>query len=114
MNTLVKHILLGTLIAPLVAPGALAQAAMTGEQIKAAVSGKSYDFAGQYNGVMEFGADGSASLTLRIGTKRTGSWQVKGNEFCSTWQGEAEQCATWTSESGGTIKTSKGFTLTPK
>jgi len=114
MNDPLRNVLFGALVASLFASSASAQTAMTGEQITAAVSGKSYDFAGEYNGVMEFGADGTASLTMRIGTKRTGSWQVKGNEFCSKWQGEPEKCATWTDAGGGTIKTSLGFTLTPK
>lgn len=114
MRNTVGFVLAGALAVPLLASGASAQTPMTGAQIKAAVSGKAYNFTGEYNGVMEFGADGSAALTLRIGAKRTGTWQVKGNEFCSTWQGESEKCGTWTDMGDGTIKTSRGFTLTPK
>ena len=69
MNNLLKSVVLGVLIAPLYVSGVSAQTAMTGEQINAAASGKAYDFTGQLNGVMDFGADGTASLTLRIGTK---------------------------------------------
>lgn len=90
-----------------------AKAEMTGDQIKAAVSGKTMDFAGKYNGVMNFGTDGSASMTLKVGIKKTGKWFIKGNEFCSQWDGEGEQCGTWT-DAGGKYTTSNGYTMTPQ
>ena len=101
------------LVLPVLMFAGQAKAEMTGDQIKAAVSGKTFSFAGKYNGTMNFGTDGTASMTLKIGVKKSGKWSVNGNQFCSQWDGEGEQCGTWNDE-GGKYVTRKGYTMTPQ
>ncbi len=113
MTSILKTVTICAIALPIFGLASEARADMTGDQIKAAVSGKTMDFAGKYNGTMVFDADGAASMTLKIGVKKTGKWSVKGNQFCSQWQGEGEQCGTWNSE-GGKYVTSNGYTMTPQ
>ena len=101
------------LVLPVLMFAGQAQAAMTGDQIKAAVSGKTLAFTGEFNGTANFATDGTSSMTLKAGEKNTGKWKIDGDKFCSQWSDWAEECATWTDE-GGKYVTSNGYTMTPQ
>ena len=113
MTDILKALSICALALPVVLLAAPAKAEMTGDQIKSAVSGKTFSFTGKYNGTMKLGADGAASMTLRVGVTKTGKWFINGNQFCSQWEGEGEQCGTWT-DAGGKYTTSNGYTMTPE
>lgn len=113
MTNVSKSLTALALVLPVLMFAGQAKAEMTGDQIKAAVSGKTFDFTGEYNGEATFSADGTASMTLKIGTKLGGKWEVEGDKFCTHWDSQDRGCATWKDE-GGKYVTSTGYTMTPQ
>ena len=93
-----------------------AQAEMTGAQIKAAASGKTFSISGPKSGTIGLRSNGTAWVKMSSGWSSTGKWWVSGNKFCRKWnrKGQSVRCYTWISVSGGKIKTGGGGTLTPR
>ena len=95
-----------------------AQAEMTGAQIKAAASGKTFSYSRpkKSGGTIGLRSNGTAWIKTSSGWSSTGKWWVGGNNFCRQWKGKGQSvlCGTWTSIGGGKIKGSRGGTLTPR
>ena len=75
------------------APAAAAPAKMTGEEIKAALTGNSV--AGVWGStpyVSSFDASGSTVYTAQGRAPAQGRWSVKGDQYCSTWEQGGESC----------------------
>ena len=91
-----------------------AQAVMTGAQIKAAASGKTFAYSGPDSGTMGLRANGTAWVKDSSGWSSTGKWWVSGNNFCRYWKGKSSRCSSWTSLGGGKYSTGNGYTLRRK
>jgi hypothetical protein len=75
------------------APAAAAPAKMTGEEIKAALTGNSV--AGVWGStpyVSSFDASGGTVYTAQGRAPAQGRWSVKGDQYCSTWEQTGESC----------------------
>lgn len=123
MKSYLRKLLLCAVALPFLILGTAAQAAMTDAEIKAAVSGKSFKYSGPATGTVGYRTNGVKNITYTYKGKvksKTGTWWVKGNKICSkqTRKGskgkKVVQCQTLTSLGGGKIKSSNGYTLTPK
>ena len=93
-----------------------AQAAMTGAQIKAARSGKSFTLTGPTSGSVEFYSNGSYRVKNRRGT-HNGSWWISGNRYCSKRSRKGKmttKCHSMTDIGGGKYWNNDGYTYTPK
>ena len=73
--------------------GTAMAADMTGDEIKATISGKTVylecgatSTGGQGQGVIYFGADGTAIYKSAGRGMLNGTWAVKGNEACTDWK----------------------------
>ena len=73
--------------------GTAIAADMTGDEIKATISGKTVylecgatSTGGQGQGVIYFGADGTAIYKSAGRGMLNGTWAVKGNEACTDWK----------------------------
>jgi hypothetical protein len=96
---------------------------MTHDEIKAALTGKTFTYSGPSSGTVGYSADGTSSITYTYKGKKkskTGSWWVDGDKLCTkqTRKGskgkETTQCQTLTSLGGGKIESDSGYTLAPQ
>lgn len=111
---------LGTFALSILVPATSAQAAMTGPEIKTAVSGKTLAYQkGSSRGTVTYGSGGSLRINWnskgKSGTK-SGSWWISGNKVCAKYargksKNKSTECNSWTSLGGGKFKSSSGATL---
>jgi hypothetical protein len=81
-------------------------APLTGEQIKATISGKSAKWSsGKIGGTIGWKADGTQTVTGNFNgfSEDSGRWRIQGNKLCSSWKkirNGSERCDTWESKGG--------------
>lgn len=115
MKQIIRNLSLCAVALPFLLFGTSAQAAMTGAQLKAALSGKTFAYSrGSDSGTMGLRSNGTAWIKGSSGWSNTGKWWISGNEMCRKWKGKSAGCGTWTSLGGGKYRTGSGYTMTKR
>src|SRR5262245_11156820 len=86
----------------MLATSAIAQDAMTGDELEALLPDKTFVVAGtDYSGQFILKSDGSAKGSVKSASGKVtdfvGVWYIEGNQFCHSWDNEGgkEVCETW-------------------
>jgi hypothetical protein len=91
--------------------------------LKSAMLGKPLQWKnddGSQSGTTVFYTDGTAALTgsnLPAGPDDSGTWTMKGNRLCVTWEKTnpgQEQCSSWTRTGPTTFRSSEGITASSR
>lgn len=102
--------LMGVCVGLMVVPG-LAQQAMSGDEAKAFITGKTIEFS---DGIATYKADGRYEYYVKAnGSTSRGKWSVQGDRVCVDFDGGNNRCDQYVKDGAKiSIKTSRG-TLYP-
>ncbi len=86
---------------------------LSGAEIQTQISGKSFNFAGQYTGWIQYRNNGSVTYHVSVVASDTGTWWIESSQLCTNYESRspATQCVRIILGDDGTYRSSNGYTL---